>query len=842
MNKIYANGNYFFVQLEGDNTPCSDAKGNVVVNISSDLSENLLSATLTVNTTSSGFGNVISTIELDGDFSSNIIANVTDFSFTYLNAALVEQKFTGKATSVVFIPIDDKTYITPDFQGFTPVTTSGSNMTYNQKLYTFELSYLISSPKIGQLNLPLSTLADENGIAYNQSTWEAFYLANSGFNPASGGSGAGDMTKSVYDTNDDGIVNSADKEMIQVINKTGSTITKGSIVYLKSTSSSGTHPEILLASASTEATSSKTLGAVYDDILTDELGYVVTSGEVRNAVTNTFNIGDKLWLSSTPGQVQTTPPLQPLHSVFIGTVTRSQTTNGRILYAIQNGYEIGELHDVLLTNPINNDVLVREDGLWKNKPSSTIGASLVREQFTWTSGAQTFTLASNISQVYSVEVQGQGALHTSQYTIGANSITITDTLDANDYIVVIYSANNGGVNPSYTQAQSDALFLGKPNKFVYVSTKNNLPSAIAGVITLEANTTYYFTDVVDLTGDRLVAGINTTILGASSENCRIKSTGLTASALISSNYSLPLRNITLEANIALNLDGDTTTTALDWFGVNFTDCNTIGTIRDYTNFVMSDSAFLNSQGLTFDGTIGTIGISNCLFDIKSSGTAFILPSTLNVTRRFRVIYSSFVVLSGETGLNVSTSATIGDEKYILDTVNFSGGGTYLTGVTHTNNKALFINCVNITNTATRGFYYMVNNATDTTIGIPNTNVWVKAGGTTTENSGNSKFTHTSNRLTYTGAFSNSFQINVNANVRTGSPTQVISIGIAKNGTILAESEMTIRTDIANQEYPGSTSCQLEMITNDYFEVFVKNTSSTNVRVSDLNVSCIKIPV
>lgn len=660
MNKIYANGNYFFVQLEGDNTPCSDAKGNVVVNISSDLSENLLSASLTVNTTSSGFGNVISTIELDGDFSSNIIANVTDFSFTYLNVELVEQKFTGKATSVVFIPMDDKTYITPDFQGFTPVTTSGSNMTYNQKLYSFELSYLISSPKIGQLNLPLSTLADENATAYTQATWEAFYLANSGFNPASGGSGA--------------------------------------------------------------------------------------------------------------------------------------------------------------------------------------GASILREEFTWTSGAQTFTLASNISQIYSVEVQGQGALHTSQYTIGANSVTITDTLDANDYIVVIYSANNGGVNPSYTQAQSNALFLGKPNKFVYVSTKNNLPSAIAGVITLEANTTYYFTDVVDLAGDRLVAGINTTILGASSENCRIKSTGLTASALITSNYSLPLRNITLEANIALNLDGDATTTALDWFGVNFTDCNTIGTIRDYTNFVMSDSAFLNSQGLTFDGTIGTIGMSNCLFDIKSSGTAFILPSTLNVTRRFRIIYSSFVVLSGETGLNVSTSATIGDEKYILDTVNFSGGGSYLTGVTHTNNKALFMNCIGITNTATRGFYYMVNNATDTTIGLPNTNVWVKADGTTTANSGNSKFTHTSNRLTYTGAFSNSFQINVNSNVRTGSPSQVISIGIAKNGTILAESEMTIRTDISNQEYPGSTSCQLEMTTNDYFEVFVKNTSSTNVRVSDLNVSCIKIPV
>jgi hypothetical protein len=180
----------------------------------------------------------------------------------------------------------------------------------------------------------------------------------------------GDMTKAVYDPNDTGIVLTASKEMVAVINKTGATIVKGSIVYLKSSSSSGTHPEILLADADTEATSSKTLGATYEDILNDAVGYVVTSGEVDNLNTTAYNIGDKLWLSQTAGQVTTTPPTQPAHTVFIGTVTRSQNTNGRILYAIQNGYELGELHNVLLTSPANNDALVYESSslLWKNKP------------------------------------------------------------------------------------------------------------------------------------------------------------------------------------------------------------------------------------------------------------------------------------------------------------------------------------------------------------------------------------------------------------------------------------------------------------------------------------------
>lgn len=380
------------------------------------------------------------------------------------------------------------------------------------------------------------------------------------------------------------------------------------------------------------------------------------------------------------------------------------------------------------------------------------------------------------------------------------------------------------------------------NEFVFVFSKLDLPTPVSGVITLVDNYTYFITKTIDLTGDRLVGGVNSVIIGGSSENCILKSTGLSSStALITSVYSLPIRNITITHGTALNLDGDATTTALDWFGVNFTDCATVGTIKDYTNFVMSDSAFLNSGNLTFDGTIGTIGMSNCLFDCASTSTALILPSTLTVSRRFRIIYSSFVVLTGETGINLNASATVSSERYILDTVNFSGGGTYLTGVTHTDNKSLFVNCVGITNTSTKGFMYMLNNTTDTAIGTPNVNTWVKASGTTTSGT-NSKFTHTTNRLTYNGAFTNSFLVTVNATVRSAGTNQLISIGVAKNGTTFAESEGIIRTTTANVEHGGSTQAVVEMVANDYVELYVRNTSSTDIRVTDFNFNVVKIPV
>ena len=183
------------------------------------------------------------------------------------------------------------------------------------------------------------------------------------------GAGSGDMEKSVYDTNNDGVVDFAEKLPVEVINKTGATLTKGTIVYLRTTSSSTNYPEALKANASSSATSDKTLGAVYADILDNATGYVIIAGQVHNLDTSMYNVGDRLWLSTTDGLVTTTQPIQPNHSVFIGHVTRSQVSNGRILYNIQNGYHLNDLHNVLLTTPVNNDFLYYDGvgGLWKNK-------------------------------------------------------------------------------------------------------------------------------------------------------------------------------------------------------------------------------------------------------------------------------------------------------------------------------------------------------------------------------------------------------------------------------------------------------------------------------------------
>jgi hypothetical protein len=368
---------------------------------------------------------------------------------------------------------------------------------------------------------------------------------------------------------------------------------------------------------------------------------------------------------------------------------------------------------------------------------------------------------------------------------------------------------------------------------VFIASLDDLPTPSSGVITLADNVTYFFTNSIDLLGDRLVCGQNTTILGGSSENCRIKSTGLTQ-ALITSNYSLPMRNITIEAALALNLDGDGTTTALDWFGVNFTDCAVVGTIKDYSNFIMADSAFLNSSGLTFDGTIGTVGFSQCLFDGRSATTTFILPATLTITRRFRVIYSSFVVLSGETGINVNASATIPTEAYILDTVNFGGGGTYLSGITHTSNDALFINCTNITNTAVNGQLYMQGNVTATTVSVQNT--FYKVAGTTTASADNSKFSHSNNRLTCDAVISRKYLIQCVLSF-TSSANDICEFGFydSQLATLRTPSRTKATANASGRAENVAFSCVVTMKANDYLEIHCRNTSGArNITVDQLN--------
>lgn len=376
-------------------------------------------------------------------------------------------------------------------------------------------------------------------------------------------------------------------------------------------------------------------------------------------------------------------------------------------------------------------------------------------------------------------------------------------------------------------------------KIKFVDKLEDFPTPVSGVITLENNLTYFITTTVDLLGNRLVGGQNTTIIGGSSENCILKSTGLSAStALLSSAWSIPMRNITLTHGTALNLDATgNANQAIDWFGVNFTGCATVGLVKSYSNFIMTDCALLSSANMTFDGTIATVGFDQCLFSGIAGQTTLNFPSTLTITRRIRVIYSSFVAFGGATAIYVDPAVTFtgGAESYILITVNFSGGATYTGGLTYLSNFALFQNCKGIINTASIGLMSFSNNATENPIATQG--VFEKIEGTTTASSVNQKFSHTNNRLTYDGGITKEFIVtaSVSANSVTTNAA-VITVRIAKNGVTIADSEAQATTSLAGRSETFYCQTIVELTTNDYVEMFIaNNTTANNLLATELNL-------
>lgn len=374
---------------------------------------------------------------------------------------------------------------------------------------------------------------------------------------------------------------------------------------------------------------------------------------------------------------------------------------------------------------------------------------------------------------------------------------------------------------------------------VFVNGLEDLPDPVGGVITLEAGKTYFITGNLDLNGSRLETGGVVTLYGTSSETSSLTSTGLAdGTPLLTSRYTIPVRFITFkDVHTAIYIDdngGANAPLAVDWFGVNFLDVTVVGEVGTVDNFIFDTGAFLDAQALKFTGTVGTVGFSNSLF--QGDGTAaniLEIAATASISRRFRIIYSSVIAFTNAVGITVSSSATIPVEGFILDTVNFSGGSTYVSGITSSDNKSRWSECRGIDNSSAISNYYMNGNATATTIGTIGTAV--KVAGTTTSAAITSKFTNTANRATYDGAILRNFKVTTVLSADSGNNNEV-GIYIAKNGTILPESEVYITTNAGGRAEGGVAQVIVALAQDDYVEVFVENsTSATNITVSELSV-------
>jgi hypothetical protein len=150
--------------------------------------------------------------------------------------------------------------------------------------------------------------------------------------------------------------------------KAAEAINKGQAVYVSS--ADGANMVVSKASNSSEVTSSKTMGLLEQNLSTNATGFVVTEGLISGLNTSGANAGDPVWLGTNGNLLYGTAnkPSAPIHTVFIGIVTRVQQNNGQIFVKVQNGFELDEIHNVSISNPTTGQILKYNSstGLWEN--------------------------------------------------------------------------------------------------------------------------------------------------------------------------------------------------------------------------------------------------------------------------------------------------------------------------------------------------------------------------------------------------------------------------------------------------------------------------------------------
>ena len=201
----------------------------------------------------------------------------------------------------------------------------------------------------------------------------------------------GSVTVSTVNSNVDlsvAVAASTTNVICQVRNSTGSTLTKGTAVYISG--ATGQIPTVSKALATGDSTSAQTLGLINADLANNSNGYVTIIGLITEIDTSAYTDGQQLYLSgSTAGTLTATKTYAPTHLVYVAVVEYAHAIHGKLFVKVQNGYELDEIHNVSAQSPSNGQTIIynASTSLWE-KAYITAGTGI-----SVTNGAGSITVA-----------------------------------------------------------------------------------------------------------------------------------------------------------------------------------------------------------------------------------------------------------------------------------------------------------------------------------------------------------------------------------------------------------------------------------------------------------------
>jgi len=191
----------------------------------------------------------------------------------------------------------------------------------------------------------------------------------------------------------------------RVVNKTGATLNRVDYKVVRVAAAQGQRLAVELAQGNNDANSKDTLGVVCENISNNQEGFIVNVGQVTEINTTgslqgeTWADGDLIYLSSfTAGKMTNIKPTAPNHTVILGYVEYAHSQHGKLYIKIDNGYEIGELHDVYAPNPSDGQGLfwnASNSRYQLSSVSGVIGYTPVPESRTFTINGVVYDMSAN---------------------------------------------------------------------------------------------------------------------------------------------------------------------------------------------------------------------------------------------------------------------------------------------------------------------------------------------------------------------------------------------------------------------------------------------------------------
>ena len=237
-------------------------------------------------------------------------------------------------------------------------------------------------------------------------------------------------------------------------------------------------------------------------------------------------------------------------------------------------------------------------------------------------------------------------------------------------------------NDTPTESQFSDLIDATYNGTVSVSSVDDFPSAVVGVITLADNTVYQINGTIDIGSNRLVMGADTFIKGNSRDIDVITST--TTDALITSTNSFRIWTLGFVCNSGtlLDLNGAGVEDFYS-FGLAFESTGGLGDIASFRNVTLFNANFSTfTNGITLTGTNINLVIAFSGFSETTSATNHIDLGTATFDY-VNFNSNAFTVSSGNYAFEIAADAANINSggQMVISTNSIFGAGSGITGYT-----------------------------------------------------------------------------------------------------------------------------------------------------------------